>query len=259
MERSLEEPRVFSIEKLKVYDKALASVAGLTQLSAQWNRRHAVVDQLVRASESVVLNIAEGVRLRGTANRQHLLDYAIGSALECAGCLDIARLKQFLAPDAVLTEKQTLSAVVKMLVGLRKSWSESSALREEALDYGRQEAWLFAHERLEAYQGSLQFVSWFHALPGAAELSSRLFRQIDRAATSIVLNIAEGNGRPLEGDHRQFLATAEASVVKAATFLDLCQRTAEVDRSQRESGMTLLERVALLVRGLARAVGERKG
>lgn len=243
---------MFSIEKLKVYDKALASVARLTQLSAQWNRRHAVVDQLARASESVVLNIAEGVRLRGAAHRQRVLDYAIGSALECAGCLDIAQLKQFLALEAALDEKQPLSEVVKMLVGLRKSWSDSSELREESGEYGGQEAWLFAHERLEAYQISLQFVGWFHALPGGAELSSRLFRQIDRAATSVVLNIAEGNGRPLEADHRQFLATAESSVVKAATYLDLCQRTAEVDPSQRDSGMALLERVALRVRGLAR-------
>jgi four helix bundle protein len=86
-------PGMFSIEKLKVYDRAMASVARLSQLSACWDKRHAVVDQLVRASESVVLNIAEGVRLRGTANRQHVLDYAIGSALECAACLDIAVLR----------------------------------------------------------------------------------------------------------------------------------------------------------------------
>jgi four helix bundle protein len=71
----------------------------------------------------------------------------------------------------------------------------------------------------------------------------------------VVLNIAEGNGRPLEADHRQFLETAESSVVKAATYLDLCERTAQMEQSQRQSGMALLERVALLVRGLARRSG----
>jgi hypothetical protein len=50
-------------------------------------------------------------------------------------------------------------------------------------------------------------------LAGGAELSSRWFRQIDKAATSVVLNIAEGNGRRIEADHRQFLELAESSVV----------------------------------------------
>jgi len=65
---------MFSIEKLKVYDKALSSVASLAKISAHWDKRHAVLDHLLRASESVALNIAEGARLRGTANRQHVLD-----------------------------------------------------------------------------------------------------------------------------------------------------------------------------------------
>jgi hypothetical protein len=80
---------MFSLEKLKVYDRALSSAARLIQLLAGWDKRHAVVDQLLRASESVVLNIGEAARLRGSTNRQHTLDYAIGSALECAACLDV--------------------------------------------------------------------------------------------------------------------------------------------------------------------------
>ncbi|MBM3832931.1 MAG: hypothetical protein FJ403_06600 [Verrucomicrobia bacterium] len=52
---------MFSWEKLKVYDRALASVAKLAQLSADGDNRHAVVDQLLRASESLVLNIEDVV------------------------------------------------------------------------------------------------------------------------------------------------------------------------------------------------------
>jgi four helix bundle protein len=80
--------------------------------------RHAVTDQLLRASESFVLNLAEGARLRSAAKRQHVLDYAIGSALECAACLDIAQIKEFLCPDETLQEKSSLCEVVKMMVGL---------------------------------------------------------------------------------------------------------------------------------------------
>jgi len=44
--------------------KALGCVTRLTRHSAFWDKRHAVVDQLVRASEIVVPNLAEGARLR---------------------------------------------------------------------------------------------------------------------------------------------------------------------------------------------------
>jgi four helix bundle protein len=180
-------PKMFSLEKLKVYDRALASTASLIGLAAAWDKRHAVVDQLVRASESVALNIAEGARLRGTSNRQHVLDYAIGSALECAACLDIAVQKQFLSPALALDQKQCLNEVV---------------------------------------------------------------RQIDKTATSAVLNLAEGNGRCLNADRRRFLELAESATVKAAAYLDLASRTGEVDRRQRGDGKALLDRMSGLVRGL---------
>ena len=88
---------MFSHEKLTVYQKALPCVAALNQNTLSWDKRHAVVDHLHRASESLLLNLVEGARLRGAANRQHYAEYAIGSALECAACLDVGVLKGFLA------------------------------------------------------------------------------------------------------------------------------------------------------------------
>ena len=249
---------MFSLDKLKVYDRALASVASLARLSAAWDKRHAVVDQLVRASESVVLNIGEAARLRGTAKRQHVVDYAIGSALECAACLDIALRKQFLPAALALTNKQSLCEVVRMLVGLRKSWA-GDELHETVRDYGVQKEPHFGHERLEAYRVGLEFMGWFHGLPGGPELTSRSFRQMDKVGTSVVLNIAEGNGRCLDADRRTFLETAESATVKAATYLELSWRTGEVDSSQRRDGMALLDRIALLVRGLSESTRSYKG
>ena len=48
------------------------------------------VDHFKRASESVVLNLAEGARLYLASRKVCSLEYAIGSTLECAACLDIA-------------------------------------------------------------------------------------------------------------------------------------------------------------------------
>ena len=76
---------MLSHHKLKVYNKGLAVVASLGRHLAQWDKRHAVVDQLCRASESIVLNLAEGVRVRSSAQKQQLVDYAgrISPGMRC--------------------------------------------------------------------------------------------------------------------------------------------------------------------------------
>jgi four helix bundle protein len=214
---------MLSHQKLKVYTKGLAVVANLAKHSAPWDKRHAVVDQLCRASESIVLNLAEGVRVGSSAQKHQFLEYAVGSALECAACLDIAVVKQFLAPELAAGEKRALCEVVRMLVGLRRSW-ERHAFQEEPPAYGGRPsweppAWYFAHEPLEVYQASLSFMGWFNALPGGADLASRLYRQVDKASTSLILNLAEGYGRTGEGDRLAFLERAESAAVKAAAYL----------------------------------------
>jgi four helix bundle protein len=241
---------MFSHEKLKVYEKALVSVANLARCAASWDKRHAVVDQLLRASESVVMNIAEGARLLSTGHKQHLMDYAIGSALESGACLDIAVLKQFLTAEAGLREKRLLCEIVKMLVGLRRAWGHG-ALREAPPPYHPKLEALFPHERLDVYQTGLSFLRWFNALRGGKELSSRLYRQVDKAATSVVLNIAEANGRFPHADRQRFHDVSEASAVKAAAYLDLCVQRGQLDPTERGTGVQLLARIALMLRGLS--------
>ena len=255
-----EDQTVFSHQKLKVYGKGLALVASLTKHTAPWDKRHAVVDQLCRASESIVLNLAEGTRLRGLAQKQQFLGYAIGSGLECAACVDIAVIKQFLAPELAAIEKRSLCEVVRTLVGLSRSW-EMNALREEPPSYSNQpssepQGWYFAHEPLEVYQVGLSFMYWFNGLPAGAELASRLYRQTDKAATSVILNIAEAYGRTGQGDRLRFLEMAESSAVKAAAYLDLCGSKAELDAEQRLPGLELLGRVVLMLRALSASRSE---
>ena len=88
---------------------------------------------------------------------------------------------------------------------------------------------------------------WFVGLPGSLELSDRLFRQIDQAATSMVLNVAEGNGRYSGLDHRRFLEIAAASAVKAPAYLDLCQQKALPAQLEITEGTELLSRVLAML------------
>lgn len=60
------------------------------------------------------------------------------------------------------------------------------------------------HEKLEVYQASLDFITWtiplLDGLPGSASVRN----QLDRASTSIPLNIAEGNGKFTSPDRCRF-------------------------------------------------------
>jgi four helix bundle protein len=84
----------FDHEKLKVYQSAIGFITWSTDLLVQVSAKAAVKDQLDRASTSVALNIAEGNGKFAIRDRCRFLDFARGSALECAACLDVLVAKR---------------------------------------------------------------------------------------------------------------------------------------------------------------------
>ena len=99
---------MFPHEKLQVYSKALQFTAKAAAWTSSWDTKHAVVDQLLRAAESIVLNLAEAARQQGAPRRLHTADCALGSTLECAACLDIALIKEFLTREQCHHEKSEI-------------------------------------------------------------------------------------------------------------------------------------------------------
>jgi four helix bundle protein len=248
--RNLSQP--FAHESLQVYAKALAFTGRALHWLSGWDKKHAVVDQLSRATESMVLNLAEAARQRGRPARLQSADYALGSSLECAGCLDIAGIKELLPRQECQHAKASLCEITRMLVGLRKAWDHSvlhepsAYLLTSGIDPVEP---LFHHERLEVYQIALGFMGWFLAQPAAKTLAQRLFRRVDEAGTSIVLNIAEGNGRFAELDHHRFLQVADSSAVKAAVYLDLCVERGLLGQTETALGTEMLRRVSSMLAG----------
>ena len=106
---------------------------------------------------------------------------------------------------------------------------------------------VLTHESLDVYQTGLEFMRWFVCFPGGTELSGRLCRDVDKSATSVVLKVAEGNGRYSELDHRRFLKIAAASAVKAAAYLDLYQQQALPARVEIAQGRELLGRISAML------------
>ncbi len=114
----------FDHEKLIVYQNALSFIDWLEGLPTFSNKRIDVIGQLDRASNSIVLNIAEGNGKYSGRDRCRYFDIARGSALESAGCLDIMVRKRMISEGENVFGKITLKEIVSMLVGLIKSNSD---------------------------------------------------------------------------------------------------------------------------------------
>ncbi|TLD71163.1 four helix bundle protein [Phragmitibacter flavus] len=116
-------PPKFDHEKLKVYQFELHFITWLTQLLAELKQSHprgmtTIIDQLDRASLSVLLNTAEGNGRRATQQRIRFLDDARGSATECAACLDALVAKSLTSPPRIDSGKDLLISIVSMLTKL---------------------------------------------------------------------------------------------------------------------------------------------
>jgi four helix bundle protein len=75
-------------------------------------------DQLQRASSSIVLNIAEGCGRYARLEKAHFYLVARGSAMECAGVLDVALGRGLVTAAAHRHGRGLLARVVQMLTKL---------------------------------------------------------------------------------------------------------------------------------------------
>jgi four helix bundle protein len=111
----------FDHEKLNVYQASLTFITRTTELISKMEAKAAVKDQLDRASTSIPLNIAEGNGKFAIKDRCRYLDFARGSAMECAACLDVLVAKNLADAASVISGKQQLFEIVSMLIGLISS------------------------------------------------------------------------------------------------------------------------------------------
>lgn len=134
---------LFDHEKLEVYQTAIAFCAWAGELIESLPRI-AARDQLDRASTSIPLNIAEGNAKFSAADRSRFLEIARGSAVECAACLDVLVARKRTNAPFVRSAKEQLAAIVRMLVGLLKRFSErADIIREDEPSYAAEQE----HER----------------------------------------------------------------------------------------------------------------
>jgi len=63
---------------------------------------------------------------------------------------------------------------------------------------------IFDHEKLRVYQSSIHFIVWLRNILDNVPKSFAVHNQLDRASTSVPLNIAEGNGKSSPKDRCRF-------------------------------------------------------
>ena len=109
----------------------------------------------------------------------------------------------------------------------------------------------FDHEKLDVYQDSIRFVAYVDELLEEVPKSLAVHNQLDRASTSIPLNIAEGNGKYTPADRCRFFDIARGSALECAACLDVLVVKKRI--AQADSGKAYLVRIVSMLVGLIRS------
>jgi four helix bundle protein len=112
----------------------------------------------------------------------------------------------------------------------------------------------FDHEKLIAYQRSIEFVAWSSPIVEKLPAKLAVSDQLDRTSTSVPLNIAEGNAKYIPPDRCRYFDTARGSALECAACLDVLVAKGKCTAEQTQRGKEILcETVSLLV-GLIRSI-----
>src|ERR1700722_14136078 len=115
--------------------------------------------------------------------------------------------------------------------------------------HATQECW-FDHEKLEVYREAIAFVAWLSAMLEETVRVGDVKDQLDRASTSIALNIAEGNGKYTIKDRCRFFDIAHGSALECAAGLDVLVAKKKWTPEQVRPRKERLQKIVRMLMGL---------
>jgi four helix bundle protein len=134
----------FDHERLTVYQKSIEFVTFVAALLPRLQSPFSSLrDQLLRSSQSIPLNIAEGNGKRSPADRRRFFEIARGSAMESAATLDVLVAVGAFPLEEITPGKALLFPVVKMLSRMTEY---AQAAREEMAEYARSDPFGESHQ-----------------------------------------------------------------------------------------------------------------
>ena len=113
-----------------------------------------------------------------------------------------------------------------------------------------QQAYWFDHEKLEVYREAIAFVAWSSGLMESIQRAGEVKDQLDRASSSVALNIAEGNGKYAPKDRCRFFDIAHGSALECAAALDVLVAKGKVTVDQIQPGKQRLQGIVRMLMGL---------
>ncbi|HMJ90865.1 MAG TPA: four helix bundle protein [Candidatus Acidoferrum sp.] len=111
----------------------------------------------------------------------------------------------------------------------------------------------FDHEKLAAYQLSIELVAWVTDRLENIPQSLAVHDQLDRASTSIPLNIAGGNGKFTAPDRCRYFDNARGSALECAACLDVLVAKRKATEAEIAAGKEILRRIVSTLVGLIRS------
>ncbi|MGD8778835.1 MAG: four helix bundle protein [Ignavibacteria bacterium] len=115
----------------------------------------------------------------------------------------------------------------------------------------------FDHEKLNVYQKALAFIKWVDSLLKKIKVKNTATDNLDRASTSIAINIAEGNGKYTSKDRCKFFDISRGSTLESASCLDILNVKELISSNDLHDGKTMLNEIVSMLVGLIKSNSNR--
>jgi four helix bundle protein len=115
-----------------------------------------------------------------------------------------------------------------------------------AIDFERKRM-TFGHEQLDVYRVAIEYVGWAFHLCERLKGHRNAKDQLLRASQSMPLNIAEGNGKPTEGERRRFFEIARGSALECGAVQDVLEVCGALSAAENADAKKLLDRIVAML------------
>lgn len=115
----------------------------------------------------------------------------------------------------------------------------------------------FSHEKLLVYNRSLEFLELTDEILSKQKDKINVYDQLDRASTSIPLNIAEGTGKYTNKDKCRYYDIARGSAVESAACLDVLYKRHKITIEENIKGKEILIAIVSMLVGLIKSTSDR--
>ncbi len=115
----------------------------------------------------------------------------------------------------------------------------------------------FDHEKLRVYKLSLEFIKLVDQILSRQPKKTCASDNLDRASTSITLNISEGNGKYSSKDRYNFFDISRGSALESAGCLDILLIKKLISDEELTKGKELLHQIVSMIVGLIKSNSDR--